>query len=134
MLYSNPTGLQSQIPWDLSVPLPDAQVGKYVGGPRKIARVCEKVFYIIVLQSMGHLLSASMMGLMVTSQAPYSQVSTVIQLCLTLCNTMDCIMPGFPTITNSESLIKLMSIKSVMPSNHLIICHPLHFLLHLHLN
>ena len=29
-------------------------------------------------------------------------------------------------ITNSRSLLKLMSIKSVMPSNHLIFCHPLH--------
>ena len=28
-------------------------------------------------------------------------------------------------ITNSWSLLKLMSIKSVMPSNHLILCHPL---------
>ena len=27
--------------------------------------------------------------------------------------------------TNSQSLLKLMSIKSVMPSNHLILCHPL---------
>ena len=33
------------------------------------------------------------------------------------------------SITNSQSLIKLMSIKSVMPSNHLILCHPLLFLL-----
>ena len=30
-----------------------------------------------------------------------------------------------PSITNSQSLLKLMSIKSVMPSNHLILCHPL---------
>ena len=29
------------------------------------------------------------------------------------------------SITNSRSLPKLMSIKSVMPSNHLILCHPL---------
>ena len=29
------------------------------------------------------------------------------------------------SITNSHSLLKLMSIKSVMPSNHLILCHPL---------
>ena len=29
------------------------------------------------------------------------------------------------SITNSQSLVKLMSIKSVMPSNHLILCHPL---------
>ena len=37
---------------------------------------------------------------------------------------MDC-MPGFPSITNSWSFLKLMSIKLVMPSNHLIFCHPL---------
>ena len=29
------------------------------------------------------------------------------------------------TITNSQSLLKLMSVESVMPSNHLIICYPL---------
>ena len=29
------------------------------------------------------------------------------------------------SITNSWSLVKLMSIESVMPSNHLILCHPL---------
>ena len=32
------------------------------------------------------------------------------------------------SITNSQSLLKLMSIKSVMPSNHLILCCPLLFL------
>ena len=30
-----------------------------------------------------------------------------------------------PSITNSRSLLKLMSIESVMPSSHLILCHPL---------
>ena len=29
------------------------------------------------------------------------------------------------SITNSQDLLKLMSIKSVMPSNHLVLCHPL---------
>ena len=29
------------------------------------------------------------------------------------------------SITNSQSLLKFMSITSVMPSNHLILCHPL---------
>ena len=29
------------------------------------------------------------------------------------------------SITNSQSLLKLMSIESVMPSDHLILCHPL---------
>ena len=33
------------------------------------------------------------------------------------------------SITNTQSLLKLMSIKSVMPSNHLILCHPLLLLL-----
>ena len=33
------------------------------------------------------------------------------------------------SITNSQSLLKLMSIESVMPSNHLILCHPLLLLL-----
>ena len=28
------------------------------------------------------------------------------------------------SITNSQSLLKLMSIESVTPSNHLILCHP----------
>ena len=32
---------------------------------------------------------------------------------------------AFLSITNSRSLPKLMSIESVMPSNHLILCHPL---------
>ena len=29
------------------------------------------------------------------------------------------------SITNSRSLLELMSVKSVMPSNHLVLCHPL---------
>ena len=41
------------------------------------------------------------------------------------CNPMDCSMPGFLSITNSQSLLRLMSIELVMPSNHLILCHPL---------
>ena len=38
---------------------------------------------------------------------------------------MDCSTTGLPVHTNSWSLLKLVSIKSVMPSNHLILCHPL---------
>ena len=51
--------------------------------------------------------------------------SSVTQLCPTLCNPMDCSMPGLPVITNSQSLLKLMSIELVMPSNHLNLCPPL---------
>ena len=38
---------------------------------------------------------------------------------------MDCSTPGFPVLTVSQSLLKLMSIELVMPPNHLILCHPL---------
>ena len=38
---------------------------------------------------------------------------------------MDAACQASLSITNSWSLLKLMSIESVMPSNHLILCHPL---------
>ena len=41
-----------------------------------------------------------------------------------LCSPMDCSVPGFPVNPNSWSLIKLMSLKLVMPSNHLILWCP----------
>ena len=52
------------------------------------------------------------------------QFSSVAQSCPTPCNPMDYSTPGLH-ITNSRSLLKLMSIESVMPSNHLILCRPL---------
>ena len=42
-----------------------------------------------------------------------------------LCDPMDYSTPGSLSVTNSQSLLKLMSIESVMPSNHLILCRPL---------
>ena len=47
------------------------------------------------------------------------QFSSVAQLGLTLCDPMDCSTPGLPVHH------QLMSIESVMPSNHLILCCPL---------
>ena len=44
------------------------------------------------------------------------------------CDPKDCSTPGFLFFTISQSLLKLMSIESVMPSNHLILCLPLLFL------
>ena len=41
---------------------------------------------------------------------------------------MDCSTPGFLSFTLSQSLLKLMSTESAMPSNPLILCHPLLFL------
>ena len=53
------------------------------------------------------------------------QFSSVAQLCLTLCNPMNRSMSSYLSITNSWSLPKPMSIESVMPSSHLVLCHPL---------
>ena len=53
------------------------------------------------------------------------QFSSVAQLCPTLCDPIDHSTSGLPIITNSRSLPKPMSIESVMPSNHLILCCPL---------
>ena len=39
LLQSNPIGLQSQIPWGFSVPLPDPQVGKSVVGPKTFLKM-----------------------------------------------------------------------------------------------
>ena len=52
------------------------------------------------------------------------KLSSVTQLCPILCDPMDSSMLGFP-ITNSQSLLKLKSIESVMPFNHLNLCCPL---------
>ena len=42
-----------------------------------------------------------------------------------LCDPMDCSTQGFLVFIISQSLLKLISIESIMPSNHFIFCHPL---------
>ena len=53
------------------------------------------------------------------------QFGSVAQSYLTLCDPMDCSMPDFPVHHQLWSLLKPMSIDSVMPSNHLILYCPL---------
>ena len=50
---------------------------------------------------------------------------SVTKSCPTLCDPMDCTTPGFQSFTVSQSLLRFMSIESVMLSNHLILCLPL---------
>ena len=44
---------------------------------------------------------------------------------MTFCNPMECSMPDFPVLYHFPEFAQLMFIESVMPSNHLILCHPL---------
>ena len=53
------------------------------------------------------------------------QFSSVTQSCLTLCNPWTAARQASLSITNSQSLLKLMSIELVMLSNHFILCCPL---------
>ena len=53
------------------------------------------------------------------------QFSSVAQSCPTLCHPMNRHMPGLPV---HHHLLEFTSIESVMPSSHLILCHPLFLL------
>ena len=56
----------------------------------------------------------------------FTQFSSVTQLCLTLCDTIDCSTPDFPVHHQLlEHVLKLLSIESVISSNHFILCRPL---------
>ena len=58
-----------------------------------------------------------------------AQFTSVSQSGLHLCHRMDCSMWGIAVHHQLLEFFKLMSIELVMPSNHLILCHPL-LLLH----
>ena len=63
------------------------------------------------------------------NNAPYQfssvQFSSGAQSCPNLCDSRGCSMPGFPVHHQPLEMVRRMSIKSVMPSNHLILCGPL---------
>ena len=49
----------------------------------------------------------------------------VAQSCLTLCDPMDCSSPGFLVLHSLLEFAQTHAIELVMPSNHLILRHPL---------
>ena len=53
------------------------------------------------------------------------QFSSVTQSCLTLCDPWTAASQASLSFTNSWTLLKFMSIKLMMPSNHLILCRAL---------
>ena len=77
---------------------------------------------LIVGQGRGHLCASSPSPTQLSSSVSSVQSLSHVQLFATPW-TAACQAPL--SITNSQSLLKLMSIESVMPSNHLILCHPL---------
>ena len=56
--------------------------------------------------------------------SPFSSIQSLSRICLFATPWTEACQASL-SITNSWSSLKLMSIKSVMPSNHLILCHPL---------
>ena len=65
--------------------------------------------------------------LLLTENSPHLKFSSVqsfsrVHLFVTPCTAA---RQASLSVTNSQSLLKLMSVESVMPSNHLILCHPL---------
>ena len=52
-------------------------------------------------------------------------LSAVVRSCLTLCHPRTAARQASLTLTVSWGLLKFMSTESPMPSNHLILCHPL---------
>ena len=58
-------------------------------------------------------------------RCPCQQISSVIHCFRFFETTWTAAHQAFLPISNSRSLLKLMSIESVMRSNHLILCHPL---------
>ena len=60
-----------------------------------------------------------------TTSWTFSQFSSVSQWCLILRDPWTAKRQASLSITNSQSLLKLMSVESVMPSNYLILCWPL---------
>ena len=70
--------------------------------------------------------STSVLGLTsVTSHGTSVRCFSDAQWCTALSHLRDGSTPGFPVPHHLPGLLKLMCIESVIPSNHLILCHPL---------
>ena len=83
-------------------------------------------FHLInVLSFIIFFLNLVFMEIMSFSFACFIGFSSVAHSCLTFCDRINCSTPGLLSITNAQSSPKPMSIESLMPSKHLILCRPL---------
>ena len=81
-----------------------------------------RVFSNITVQKHQFFGAQFLYGSIITSHMWYLSVQFSSS---NFCDLMDYSTLGFPVHHNSWSLLKLMSIESVMPSNHLMLCCPL---------
>ena len=72
-----------------------------------------------IKSGLGLKLSASRFKGIALSFSSSGQFSSVAQSCLTLCDPVDCSMPGFPVHHQLPDLVQ------TRVHNHLILCHPL---------
>ena len=79
-----------------------------------------KDFFSLCSFSFSHVVLYCLFGLILKSE-----FSSVTQSCPTLCNPMDCSMPDFPVPYCLPEFAQTHVHWSVMPSNHLVLCHPL---------
>ena len=66
-----------------------------------------------------------MLFLQLSSRSEKCCCCSVAQSCLTLCNPWTAASQASLSFTISQSLLKLMSTESMVPSNYFILCHPL---------
>ena len=110
-------------------------LGQIILGGRDCPGHCRKFSGILALDSQDasstppDLASCDNQNVSRYHQMSSVQFSPVTWSCPTVCDPMDCSTQASLSITNSWSMHKRISIKLVMPSNHLIFCHPLLFLL-----
>ena len=71
------------------------------------------------------ILFSSSLSLETTERPMASQSVSSVAQSIWLCNPMDCSMPSFPVHSQLPELAQTHVHESVMPSNHLILCHPL---------
>ena len=86
-------------------------------------KILFNLFHLIILPSFIYLSFVSFINIPSFSV----QFSPVAQSSPILCDPMDFATAAHQaslSITISRSLLKLMSIELVMPSNHLVLCHP----------
>ena len=84
-------------------------------------KVCDKFLHFI------HLPTSFSMVFQTDYMISFSSIQSLshVQFFTTPC-TVAC--QASLSLTNFQSLLKLMSIEALLPSNHLILCHPLHLL------